>query len=90
MHSSRMRTVRCSGRRGGGVVSARGVCEGVCLWGGGVCPGSVKIQNIQVLLASEPRGNIIRSLERLWGGGVQWSQIRNHNCSCQKILKVKK
>ena len=38
MHSSEMRTVRCSGRLGG-----RGVCpgEGVCQWGrgGGVCPG---------------------------------------------------
>ena len=34
MHSSRMRTVRCSGRLGGGAV-----CVGVCLpRGGGVCP----------------------------------------------------
>ena len=32
MHSSRMYTVRCNGRRGRGVVSAQG---GVCLGGGG-------------------------------------------------------
>ena len=36
MHSSRIRTVRCSGRRGGG-----GVCLGrwVSAQEGGVCPG---------------------------------------------------
>ena len=41
MHSSRMRTVRCSGRLMGGGVFAQGVC--VCPLGdvcpGGVCPG---------------------------------------------------
>ena len=52
MHSSRMRTVRCSGRRGGGVVcpsacwnmSAGGgsapVHAGICLPKGGVCPSA--------------------------------------------------
>ena len=42
MHSSRMRTICCSGRLGGGgvclgVVSAKGCLPG----GGGVCPGGV-------------------------------------------------
>ena len=41
MHSSRMRTVPCSGRRGGGVaarggVCIQGVCPGRCLLEGGV------------------------------------------------------
>ena len=44
MHSSRIRTVRCSARRGGvwpGVSAWEGVClEGVCL-GEGVCRGGV-------------------------------------------------
>ena len=35
MHSSRMRTVRCSGRRG---VSGGGSAQGGVCWGG-VCPG---------------------------------------------------
>ena len=53
MHSSVMRTFRCSGRLGwGGWVSAQGVvclggvclggvCLGGCLWEGGVCQGGV-------------------------------------------------
>ena len=50
MHSSRMRTVRCSGRHvkrpggtclagGGGVCSGGGICPGGCLARGCVCPG---------------------------------------------------
>ena len=46
MHSSSMRTIRCSGRLMGGVVSAQGgclpggcVCRGGCLPRGGVCLG---------------------------------------------------
>ena len=49
MHSSRMRTVRCSGRRGkGGMCLPRGVClgRGGCVYPGvsarGCLPGSVR------------------------------------------------
>ena len=44
IHSSRMRTVRCSGRLGG--MSARG---GVLLRGGSVCPGDVCLGGVQPL-----------------------------------------
>ena len=48
MHSSRMLTVRCSGRLLGGGVSAQGVCDqGVC-----VCPGA---------LSASPGGTSARS-----------------------------
>ena len=55
----------CLPERGGGVYPG---CLRGGLPGGGVCLVGVKIQNIQVLLASEPKGNIIRSLKRLLGG----------------------
>ena len=41
MHSSRMRTVRCSGHLGVGVCLGGGVQGGVCLEG--VCLGGVKV-----------------------------------------------
>ena len=49
MHSSRMRTVRCSSRLSGGVSAQGEGClpsGGVCLEKGGVCPGGVSLWGV--------------------------------------------
>ena len=73
-HSSRTRTVRCSGIPGGGVVSEQGrmsaqggnVCLGVSAWGclpGGVCLGGVYLRG--VCLGVSALGGW---LPRVWSG----------------------
>ena len=59
MHRSRMRTIRCNGRLGGGVCLG-GVCQGekrgVCQ--GGVCPGGVYTSTLWIELLIHACENI--------------------------------
>ena len=82
MHSSRMRTVRSSGRiSGGGVPGLGDTCSGGCTWSGGsyLVPGGVP-GPVGVYLVWG--GHLVWGVYLVWGGCTWSSWVPAWGCTC--------